>query len=679
MADSIYIKKLIDKNIGPLTDIHIDFPFEENGNPKPIIIVGENGSGKSTILSNIVDAFYEMAEKAFTNVCIPSAKNGYQYFKTISPKEIHNGTAFLYSYISFEAENSPKYVFKTGNISVEEFKAQIGDPSIPVSWKADESKKQVAIDESTASHIWENNVICYFGPDRYEKPVWMGSKYYQAEEDLHPTIRDNWTGVLKNPIVVHNVTSSNLQWLLDVIADSRADIEGIPGFMRLAPSTNANSLFWQKQARTNLETILSKILGDDVYFQLNYRNIGGSRFRIVRKSDNSVICLTLDSLSTGQICLFNLFATIVRYADNNNINQSIMLGDITGIVVIDEVDLHLHTNLQKEVLPELLKLFPKIQFIITSHSPLFLLGMKDAFGEDGFEVYELPKGVKIDTEKFSEFRKAYNYLKETETYQQEVKAAINAIQQNEKAMVITEGPTDWKHMKAAFESLRSDGLHSDLFDGLDFDFFEFEHSESAAAAEHKLNMGNSVLCQLCENMAKLPHISKYIFIADRDDENTNRKLSVAGMDYKYWGNNVYSFILPIPAHRSNTPSICIEHYYTDEEIKTEWIDPDTGIHRRLYLGNEFDGRGLSSGIDRFCEKRSKCGPSSIAIIEGSNGEKVTCISEDNGVNYALSKSKFAKMILDRQAPFDNFNFESFVSVFRIIKEIINDNQEATNA
>ena len=675
MADRMYLDRLIDKNVGPLSDINIKFPFFDNGNPKPVVFVGENGTGKTTILSNIVDAFYEIAGKAFSNANYPDERNGYQFFKAIVPFEIHTGADFLYSYISFSPENSPKYVFKAGNISTDEVKTQIGDSGLNLSWKENENKKIITVDKEIITDIWANNVLCYLGPDRYEKPVWMGNKYYQTEDFLHPTVRNDFDGQLKNPIEVKNVTSLNLQWLLDVIADSRADIEGDPNSMKLAPTTNASSMFLLKQARNNLETILSKILGEDVYFQLSYRNNGGSRFRIAKKSDNSIVCPTLDSLSAGQIALFNMFATIVRYADNNNIDQSIHFGNITGIVVIDEIELHLHSKLQKEVLPELIKLFPKVQFIITSHSPLFLLGMKDTFGEDSFEIYELPSGVKIGTEIFSEFRKAYTYLKETETYQQEVYAALSAVHSRKKAIVITEGSTDWKHLNAALENLQSNGLYTELVNNLDFDFYKYEPEDCQIEVEHKLKMGNSVLCKLCENMAMLPHPIKYIFIADRDDEDTNKKLSSANGTFKYWGNNVYSFILPVPSHRLETPSISIEHYYSDDEIKTEWINPSTGIAHRLFIGNEFDERGIAISIDRYCEKRSKCGSKSIAIIEGSSGEKVTSISNNNGTNYALPKSLFAKLIMDKQAPFDDFGFESFIAVFEIIKDIINDNQE----
>jgi hypothetical protein len=46
------------------------------------------------------------------------------------------------------------------------------------------------------------------------------------------------------------------------------------------------------------------------------------------------------------------------------------LDDVSGIVLIDEIDLHLHPSWQRSVLPNLSKAFPKLQFIVTSHSPL---------------------------------------------------------------------------------------------------------------------------------------------------------------------------------------------------------------------------------------------------------------------------------------------------------------------
>jgi hypothetical protein len=46
--------------------------------------------------------------------------------------------------------------------------------------------------------------------------------------------------------------------------------------------------------------------------------------------------------------------------------------DIFGIVLIDEIDLHLHPSLQRALVPRLRKVFPKVQWIVTTHSPLVL-------------------------------------------------------------------------------------------------------------------------------------------------------------------------------------------------------------------------------------------------------------------------------------------------------------------
>lgn len=46
--------------------------------------------------------------------------------------------------------------------------------------------------------------------------------------------------------------------------------------------------------------------------------------------------------------------------------------DIYGIVLIDEIDLHLHPSLQRSLIPRLRKAFPRVQWIVTTHSPLVL-------------------------------------------------------------------------------------------------------------------------------------------------------------------------------------------------------------------------------------------------------------------------------------------------------------------
>jgi len=52
--------------------------------------------------------------------------------------------------------------------------------------------------------------------------------------------------------------------------------------------------------------------------------------------------------------------------------------DMPGIVLIDEIEIHLHVELQKKILPFLTHFFPKIQFIVSTHSPFVLTSLKGA-------------------------------------------------------------------------------------------------------------------------------------------------------------------------------------------------------------------------------------------------------------------------------------------------------------
>lgn len=57
----------IDKNIGSITNVDIKFPFNSDRTFKPIMLVRENGSGKSNFFSNIVNSFYELTSIKFSN------------------------------------------------------------------------------------------------------------------------------------------------------------------------------------------------------------------------------------------------------------------------------------------------------------------------------------------------------------------------------------------------------------------------------------------------------------------------------------------------------------------------------------------------------------------------------------------------------------------------------------
>lgn len=670
----MYVDYLAYKNVGPVAEFFYRFRKRADGKPIPLVIVGKNGSGKSVLLSNLVDAFYEIAGKGYNNALI-SVENGHRYYKAILPANITFGQKYMVAHIGFTHSEKPiEYLFKSGEITFDDYLSlnQRVEVSTKLNWKDKTNYKNVTVEQEESSDIFKKEVICFFGPNRYMKPVWMGDKYYTrdtTDEIGTYSLRTNFDRELKNPITATNISDLTLQWLFDVITDSRADLEKNGTRYNITyPTTNNIDLL--SIARQNVEKVMSAILDEEVVFRMGNRSSGRHRFSIIKKSDGSMIANSLDALSTGQLSLFNMFATIIRYADVDDINLSHRLEEIVGIVVIDEIELHLHTKLQKEVLPKLIALFPKIQFIITSHAPLFLLGMKEKFGDEGFDVLEMPSGSKTSAELFSEFEDAYRYYSQTEKYQQEIKSAIEL--KKDKSLVVTEGATDWKHMKAAYSHLCSDERCSEWLPSLEFEFLEFEPENSATPATIKLKMSESQLRTLCEQHSLVPQPRKIICIADRDVQDAVKKLEVDGHSFKSWGNNVFSLCLPIPEHRTSTPKICIEHYYSDKEIKTK-VDLGDGVPRRLFLGNEFDSDGFSSAEDNYyCKDKNACGEDSIAIIDGSSQKKVIHPREKPSINYCLSKSDFADRVLKGEEPFDQFDFSSFIPLFKIIKEILSE-------
>ena len=122
----------------------------------------------------------------------------------------------------------------------------------------------------------------------------------------------------------------------------------------------------------------------------------------------------------------------------------------------------------------------------------------------------------------------------------------------------------------------------------------------------KLEMSCSHLVTMCKEFAKVCQPRKIIFVADADDKTTKKELEGGQSKYKFWGNNVYSLVLPVPEHRMETPNICIEHYYLDDDLRIP-VEIEQ-IQRRIYLGLDFDETGISNDKKYMCLDRNNCGP-----------------------------------------------------------------------
>lgn len=78
--------------------------------------------------------------------------------------------------------------------------------------------------------------------------------------------------------------------------------------------------------------------------------------------------LIVSQLSDGEKCLLAMVGDLARRLAIANPNLSDSLQG-RGVVLIDEIELHLHPQWQREIIPNLTKTFPNCQFIVTTHSP----------------------------------------------------------------------------------------------------------------------------------------------------------------------------------------------------------------------------------------------------------------------------------------------------------------------
>lgn len=114
-----------------------------------------------------------------------------------------------------------------------------------------------------------------------------------------------------------------------------------------------------------INTIL-KFLPEFQWIKLVY---GDDDYKIILKKGE--VELDIQQLSQGEKTIFTLVGDLARRLILLNPNLSNpLLG--YGIVLIDEIDLHLHPQWQQTIIERLTSTFPNVQFVITTHSPQVL-------------------------------------------------------------------------------------------------------------------------------------------------------------------------------------------------------------------------------------------------------------------------------------------------------------------
>lgn len=235
-------------------------------------------------------------------------------------------------------------------------------------------------------------------------------------------------------------------------------------------------------------------------------------------------------------------------------------------------------------------------------------------------------------------------------------------------LIITEGMTDWQYIEWAWEKVQKNDELSKRYKGVCFEVYRYiPHNYTGDLNYPKIQMDCNALLEMCRAYSHMELGGTFFFISDRDVSVITKQMS-ENNSYKEWGNGVYSFALPVPKSREKTPEICIEHYFSDEELKTEKVFSN-GIAKRLYLSGEFDKYGRAPAIDRFCTNRNACANSKIKILDGSGADKIIRLTDvKDETNYGLSKVAFAESVFS-DTRFAHLSYNNFLLIFDMIKKI----------
>lgn len=128
--------------------------------------------------------------------------------------------------------------------------------------------------------------------------------------------------------------------------------------------------------------LLRKIF-DDKSLELIFEE---DTFKFFIKEKNREL-FDFNKLSSGFAAVLDIVLDIIMRMDKAT-NKSFDF-NVPGIVIIDEIETHLHLELQKSILELLTSIFPNIQFIVSTHSPFILNSLENVV------IYDLENNITV--------------------------------------------------------------------------------------------------------------------------------------------------------------------------------------------------------------------------------------------------------------------------------------------
>ena len=316
---SRYIKNIHINKVRHLSNINI--PLEKEDYPH-LMITGKNGSGKTSLLNAIANHIERVAKNIYKK--FENYEGHIEYFEN-ELKENPQNTFFIEQLKFYK--NQYEFFFSEVTVAFED------------------------VDNLIRKYQDGNFIIAFYEAHRTIKNL---------QEPITPTkpeLQDKW-----------GIKQTSTQEFLKFLADLKIQ-EALARNEKL--ERDANQI---REWFVNFERLLGEIFQDkDLQLYFNYKDYS---FKILTKGKE----FKFTELSDGFAAVLDIIVDLILKMQHKN--QLTRAYECEGIVLVDEIETHLHLELQKVIMPLLTEIFPNIQFIVTTHSPFVLSSLSNAVAFD---------------------------------------------------------------------------------------------------------------------------------------------------------------------------------------------------------------------------------------------------------------------------------------------------------
>lgn len=328
---SMYIREVKIQNIRSIENFEMNFETEKEAGWH--VLIGDNGTGKSTIVRAIALGLIGIRE-------IPALRLDYNELL-----RFQQNTGSVQLTISMDNKHDSRFgktlladSLSTGKISItkENGKFELKDNS-----REEKSNPY--------NYFWGNGegwFSCSFGPFRRltgGDPNWSRVYSSSPKAGSHLSVFGESIALIEA-----------LEWLKELDYIRKDKDKDDPIIRNLTDFINKTKLLPHG-------VLLSDINSDGIFFT----DSQGNKVQILNLSDGFRSILSLAFELIRQLC-----TTYEEIDVFSNIKKEVPTIDLPGVVLIDEVDAHLHPTWQTRIGEWFTTYFPNIQFIVTTHSPL---------------------------------------------------------------------------------------------------------------------------------------------------------------------------------------------------------------------------------------------------------------------------------------------------------------------